>query len=78
MPSTAIRDLAYDADTREMRVTFVTGRRYRYADVPPEVFAAFRNAPSRGAFFNHAVRDRYAFSELISGSKSKSGADRKL
>jgi KTSC domain len=75
MPSTAIRDLAYNADTRELNVTFVSGRRYRYADVPPGVFAAFCNAPSRGAFFNHEVRDRYAFDELISRSWPRSGAD---
>ncbi len=75
MPSTAIRALAYDADTRELWVTFVSGRRYRYADVLPGIFEAFRDAPSRGAFFNHEIRDRYAFSELSTRSRQGSGAD---
>jgi hypothetical protein len=64
MPSTAIRNLFYDPAKRELWVTFVSGRRYIYADVPPEVFDAFNTAPSRGAFFNHEIRDRYAFHEL--------------
>jgi hypothetical protein len=50
-------------------VTFVTGRRYVYDDVPSEVFDAFKTAPSRGAFFNHEIRDRYAFREVTGGRR---------
>jgi hypothetical protein len=64
MPSTAIRKLFYVPAKRELWVTFVSGRHYAYADVPPEVFDAFTTAPSRGAFFNHEIRDRYAFREV--------------
>ena len=64
MPSTAIRHLSYDSTRRELSVRFVSGRRYVYADVPPEVFEAFSNAASRGAFFNHEIRDRYAYREV--------------
>lgn len=71
MPSTAIRHLSYSPATREMRVTFTSGRRYAYAQVPPEVHAAFSTAPSRGVFFNHRIRDRFAYREL-----ERSGRDR--
>ncbi len=64
MPSTAIRSLFYVPAKRELRVKFVSGRRYVYFDVPPEVFDAFNTAPSHGAFFNHEIRDRYAFREV--------------
>ena len=64
MPSTAISDLAYDTARRELKVTFVTGRRYVYSDVPSGVFDALRIAPSRGAFFNHDIRDSYEFREV--------------
>jgi hypothetical protein len=64
MPSTAIRHLYYDADTRELRVIFVSGRNYVYENVPPDVVDAFKTADSRGAFFNHEIRDRYAFREI--------------
>jgi hypothetical protein len=63
MPSTAIRNLSYDSAKRELRVTFISGRRYVYNAVPPDVFDAFKTAPSRGAFFNYEIRDRYAFRE---------------
>jgi hypothetical protein len=64
MPSTAIRNLFYVPAKRELWVTFVSGRRYVYAEVSPEVFDAFQAAPSRGAFFNQEIRDRYGFREV--------------
>jgi KTSC domain len=64
MPSTAIRNLFYVPAKRELWVTFVSGRRYVYTDVPPDVFDAFKVAPSRGTFFNHEIRDRYGFREI--------------
>jgi hypothetical protein len=64
MPSTAIRSLFYDPAKSELWVTFVTGRRYVYADVPPGVFEAFKTAESRGGFFNHEIRDRYDYREI--------------
>lgn len=67
MPSTAIRNFFYDPTKRELWMTFVTGRRYVYDDIPPEVFDAFKTAPSRGAFFNHEIRDRYRFREVTRG-----------
>ena len=64
MPSTAIRSLFYESTKRELSVTFVTGRRYVFADVPSNVFEAFKTAASRGAFFNHEIRDRYDYREV--------------
>jgi hypothetical protein len=67
MPSTASRHFCYDSTRRELRVVFMTGRHYAYADVPLDVFEAFKTAPSRGAFFNHEIRDRYAYREVTRG-----------
>ena len=64
MPSTVIRYFRYDAAKRELAVTFVTGRRYIYEGVPPQVSDAFRSAFSKGTFFNSGIRDRYAFREV--------------
>ena len=64
MPSTAIRHFRYDAAERALRVSFVTGRRYVYDDVPPDVFGAFKSAFSKGAFFNREIRDRYPYREI--------------
>jgi KTSC domain len=68
MPSTAIRHFAYDAATRELLVIFTSGRRYLYAEVPPDLVTAFGLAPSRGAFFNDSIRDRFATREVGSGA----------
>lgn len=64
MPSTAIRDFGYDEASRQLTITFVSGRRYVYDGVPPAVFDAFKDAPSRGGFFNREIRDRYRFREV--------------
>ncbi|MGX4770892.1 KTSC domain-containing protein [Bradyrhizobium guangdongense] len=64
MPSSVIRFFRYAPDTRELKVTFVSGRLYVYENVPPEVAAAFRDARSKGTFFNHKIRDRYAYRDI--------------
>jgi hypothetical protein len=64
MPSTAIGYFRYDSATQKLQVTFVTGRRYVHDDVPPDRFAAFSAAFSKGSFFNREIRDRYAYREV--------------
>jgi hypothetical protein len=64
MPSTAIRAFDYRPERHELKVTFITGRRYLYARVPEEVARRFRSATSKGRFFNANIRDRYPYREL--------------
>lgn len=64
MPSTVIRRFDYRPAKRELEVLFVTGRRYVYADVPPEEVEAFRSAFSKGRYFNVRIRDNYRYREL--------------
>ncbi|HEU4651821.1 MAG TPA: KTSC domain-containing protein [Croceibacterium sp.] len=64
MPSTVIRRIAYDPESRSLDVEFVSGRRYRYLRVPEEVAARFRAAFSKGRFFNAHIRDDFACEEL--------------
>ncbi|MGY4623523.1 KTSC domain-containing protein [Bradyrhizobium sp. USDA 4486] len=64
MPSSVISFFRYAPDTRELKVTFVSGRVYAYEDVPPEAVAAFRGVRSKGTFFNQQIRDRYACREI--------------
>ena len=65
MPSTVIKRFNYRAETSELEILFVTGRRYLYTDVPPEEADAFRSAFSKGSYFNRQIRDRYACRELV-------------
>jgi hypothetical protein len=61
MPSTAIGKIAYDEQSQQLSVSFVTnGRRYVYFDVPLEAYEAFRHAFAKGVHFNTHIRDAYA------------------
>lgn len=66
MPSTVIKRFDYRADARELEVLFVTGRRYLYAGVPPEVAESFRAAFAKGSYFNRHIRDLYDCREVVS------------
>jgi hypothetical protein len=65
MPSSVIADFEYEPELARLTVTFTTGRIYQYFMVPPDVAASFQDAPSKGAFFNTRIRDRYTFREVI-------------
>jgi hypothetical protein len=67
VPSTIIRSFDYDPAAQELRIAFRSDRHYVYSDVPPEVFAAMKQAYSKGEFFNAHVRDRFPFKEEIAG-----------
>jgi hypothetical protein len=64
MPSAVIRDFSYNVATRQLVVTFATGRVYAYAAVPPDVHNAFRASGSKGRFFNQEIRDNYDCREI--------------
>ena len=64
MPSTVIRSYSYHPETRELKIIFVTGRRYVYDDVPQDVVDGFKAAFSRGTFFNQHIRDHYGYREI--------------
>lgn len=40
---------------------FVSGRRYRYHQVPEETYDGMRRAFSKGEYFNQYIRDQYRF-----------------
>ena len=71
MPSRVIRDFTYNVATRQLVITFVTGRVYAYADVPPEVHSAFRASGSKGRFFNQEIRDNYDCREITARGPAK-------
>ena len=71
MPSTAIETIGYDETRRELYVTFTSGRHYIYFDVPRGRYIGFRNAASKGRFFNYFIRDHFDFKE-VAGTARKS------
>jgi hypothetical protein len=64
MPSTVIQSFQYDANRRELRVLFRSGRSYIYLDVPGDTYDAMRRSFSKGEFFNQHIRDRFEFRRI--------------
>lgn len=67
MPSSVIRRVDYDAESRTLTIRFVSGEDYAYYEVPPATAEAFRSAFSKGSFFQARIRDAYAFARITDG-----------
>ncbi len=67
--SSMIHAIGYDQAKRVLEVVFNTGRTYQYADVPPEAYAAFIQAESKGRFFLANIRDVYAYWQVGRGRR---------
>jgi hypothetical protein len=57
--SSNIAAIGYSAVCRVLQVDFLTGRRYRYHDVPSQVFDGFLAASSKGRFLNNFIKPEY-------------------
>lgn len=62
--SSNINSIGYDAESQTLAVRFKdkeggAGKLYRYANVPPEVYAEMSEAESVGRFFAVAVRGKF-------------------
>lgn len=54
----------YDASRRQLRVSFRSGERYLYFQVPASCYRELLEADSKGAFFNRHIRNCFAFKQL--------------
>jgi hypothetical protein len=63
LDSSAITAVEYDLATWKLDVTFTSGRRYTYFDVPEWEYEGLINAPSAGEYFNGHIRGEYDFRE---------------
>jgi len=59
--STTLVSLAYDDTVGILHLEFVSRAVYRYFGVPAAVHEALLDAPSKGAYFNRAIRGRYSY-----------------
>ena len=62
--SSMMTDVKYDNEVRELDITFVGGKTYRYFDVPRHIYDALLKAESQGQFFNETIKDGYEFNEV--------------
>lgn len=73
MASSVIRFSHYEPQTSELDIEFVSGRMYRYFEVPRAVAEALERGPSMGRVFNAAIRDSFPFRRLR--GKARAGPD---
>jgi lysyl-tRNA synthetase, class II len=62
--SSVLAGLRYDPDGGQLWLRFRTGALYLYHMVPATVVQSLVKAPSKGEFFNLAIRSRFSFSRL--------------
>ena len=71
MPSTVIRNYRYRADQAVLEITFVSGKRYRYLQVPESIYDKMRASFSKGEYFNRHIRDHFVFECLDPASGAR-------
>ena len=59
LSSSAISQVSYNSDTKEMHITFAQGRTYIFCGVPRHIFEGLTTAASAGTYYNSYIRDRY-------------------
>ncbi|MGX7953072.1 KTSC domain-containing protein [Tsuneonella sp. HG249] len=62
--SSAIERIAYNPASRDLSVWFRSGRRYVYADVPPQIYRALCDSDSAGTFINKSVKGYFHCCEV--------------
>ena len=67
--SSVLTEVKYDPHSRALEIRFVTGRTFRYSDIPPELYERLVSAYSKGTFFNAHIRNAYAYRELSAQSQ---------
>jgi hypothetical protein len=61
--SRSLASVGYEAGTLE--VEFVSGKVYRYFDVPEQTYASLMSAPEgRGGYFNAYIRGHYRYARV--------------
>jgi hypothetical protein len=59
--SSTLATVAYDEAQELLQLRFCSGSVYEYSDVPAAVHQSLLDAPSKGRYFNDAIRGRYPY-----------------
>lgn len=59
--STTLATVAYDARSQLLQLEFRNRAVYQYFGVPAEVHEALLRAPSKGKYFNRAIRGQFPY-----------------
>jgi hypothetical protein len=71
--SSSLTQVAYEHRKAILRVEFRDGSAYQYANVPLRTYHDLLRADSKGAYFNHHIRNRFSYALLRAATPPPSG-----
>ncbi len=69
--STTLATVAYDEVRALLQLEFCSGAVYLYLGVPAAVHQALLDAPSKGKYFNRAIRGRFSYHPIDGSAVSR-------
>ena len=69
--STTLLSLAYDEARELLQLEFRSGSTYSYFGVPSAVHEGLLEAPSKGSYFNSAIRGRFPYVRLAAVAQAR-------
>lgn len=64
LESTLLAWASYDPFSCHLEIQFRSGERYLYFQLPPTCYQQLLQADSKGAYFNHNIRNRFPYQHL--------------
>lgn len=71
--STTLAMVGYDEAGELLQLEFRSGAVYQYFGVHAAVYGALLEAPSKGQYFNRAIRGRFAYRLVSDGKRAAPG-----
>jgi len=68
--SSVIKEIAYNSETHNMRITFKSGSIYVYESVPENVFNEFITSESLGKYFGMYIKNRYFYKNIVAAAST--------
>lgn len=62
--SSSISCCEYDTETKEMHITFASGGKHKFHDVPIEEFHALNKSDSKGKHFHLNIRRKFQSTKM--------------
>jgi hypothetical protein len=75
MESTTLATVGYDKNLKRLQLEFCSRAVYLYFGVPASVFEALLDAPSKGRYFNGAIRGHYPYRQILGSNPALQSAE---
>ena len=73
--STTLATVGYDEAGELLQLEFCSRAVYQYFGVPAAVYGALLEAPSKGQYFNRAIRGRFLYCLVSDGKTAAPGVE---